>query len=128
METPKKSSVIGTSLILFGVIFFLRAMGVIDADNVLLSPKMYPLYAAAVFFVAKQNNYAIGCLILSGVVWFEDIYRLLNEQFKIIWPLALVVVGVLLVSGKLNSKNKRLNENNRKEEENEGDGKPFKLQ
>lgn len=103
-------------------------MGVIDADNILLSPKMYPLYAAAVFFVAKQNNYAIGCLILSGVVWFEDIYRLLNEQFKIIWPLALVVVGVLLVSGKLNSKNKRLNENNRKEEENEGDGKPFKLQ
>ncbi len=128
METPKRNSVIGLSLVFFGIIFFLRAMGVIDADNVLLSPKMYPVYAAAIFFVSKQNNYAIGCLILSVVVWFEDIYRLLNQQFNIIWPLALVAVGVLLLSGKLNSKTKKLNENNRKEEENEGDDKPFKLQ
>lgn len=128
METPNRQTIFGGVLVLFGLLFFLRAMGVIDEDNILLSPKMYPLYAAAACFAGKQNKWAIGCLCLSALVWFDDLYYLFNSSFKYIWPLALVVVGALLISGKLNLKAlKEKKEEKEAEEETREEDEPFKL-
>lgn len=104
METPNRQAILGGILVLFGILFFLRALGLLDTDNILFSIRMYPLYAAVAFFVAKQNKIAYVCLALSVIAWFDKIYFYLDCYFKYLWPLALVVLGVLLISGKLNFK------------------------
>lgn len=104
MDSSNRQTILGGMLVIFGILFFLRALGILDTDNILFSPRMYPLYAAAAFFVGKQNNIAYVCLGLSVIAWFDKIYFYLSSYFKYIWPLALVVLGVLLITGKLNFK------------------------
>lgn len=129
METPNRQAILGGVLVLFGALFSLRAFDVIDADNVLLSFRMYPLYAAAAFYIGKEKKIAIGCLILAAIMWFDEIYTLFAHHLKYLWPLALIVFGVLLMTGKINIK--KLSEKNEQEEvveeKEDGENKPFKL-
>lgn len=127
MDKLQKHSVIGVVLVLIGLVFFLRALGIVASDSILLSPKMYTLYAAGAFFLSKHNNYAIGCLLLSVIVWFEDLYGLVSDNFKYLWPLLFVVVGVLILSGKLPRKKSKDNSEENDGEEKDGDDKPFKI-
>lgn len=125
METPNRQAILGGILVLFGLLFFLRAADVIEADNILLSPRMYPLYAALAFYIGKQNKIAVVCLGLSVIAWFDKIYYYLSSYFKFIWPLALVVFGVLLITGVVNFK--KLKEKKEEDSEDEGNGGSFSL-
>ncbi len=125
METPNRQAILGGILVLFGLLFFLRAADVIEADNILLSPRMYPLYAALAFYIGKQNKIAVVCLGLSVIAWFDKIYYYLSSYFKFIWPLALVVLGVLLITGVVNFK--KLKDKKEEDSEDEGNGGSFSL-
>lgn len=125
METPNRQAILGGILVLFGLLFFLRAADVIEADNILLSPRMYPLYAALAFYIGKQNKIAVVCLGLSVIAWFDKIYYYLSSYFKFIWPLALVVFGVLLITGVVNFK--KLKDKKEEDSEDEGNGGSFSL-
>ncbi len=130
MEAPNRQSILGGVLILFGVLFSLRAFDVIDSDNILLSVRMYPLYAAVAFYIGKENRYAIACLALAAIMWFDEIYRLFSHHMKYLWPLALIIFGVLLITGKINIKklsDRRKKDQGTDEQDKDGEENQFKL-
>ena len=130
METPNRQTVLGGVLILFGLLFSLRAFDVIDSDNILLSVRMYPLYAAAAFYIGKETRYAIACLALAAIMWFDEIYRLFSHHMKYLWPLALIILGVLLITGKVNIKKlseRRKNDQGTADQNKDGEEEQFKL-
>jgi hypothetical protein len=111
MRELDKKTLIGASCILCGVLYFLKELNIFCSDWLLLDPKMYPIYLAVIFFYGKQKEFFIVSAVVSIIVWFDSFINLMEGYTNLIWPIAIVIIGVLLLFS-----SKGFKKNNRKED------------
>ena len=103
METSNKKAW-GIVLILFGVIFFLKTVGLFGEDCELYDIKNFPVYAGLVFLATR--NFKVGALLcgIGALLRLDQIIDLTKDMSQFTWPLLLVLAGALLFFSK-NNKN-----------------------
>lgn len=97
MKEIDRRVLIGVSFIFFGLLYFLREIGAIDDDSVLMEPKMFPLYLTVIFFAGKDFKFATVGAVVSLVVWFPLIASKLGHLAHILWPLIFVAIGGAII-------------------------------
>jgi predicted membrane protein len=110
----------GISLLLFGILFLLRQLGVFsDALNELIFDwRNIPLVLGVIFLLTYKNkSTAIILLILWGLLYLKDIILWSKNLSDFIWPALLILAGSLLVNSSMNKKRneQNTNENDKKE-------------
>lgn len=103
MESSNKKSW-GIVLILFGVIFFLKTVGLFGEDCELYNIKNFPVYAGLVFLATR--NFKIGLLLcgIGALLRLDQIIELTKDLSQFVWPLLLVLAGAVLFFSKNNDK------------------------
>ena len=93
--------VLGLIILAFGVILFLDRQGLIDASRIF--PFFWPgaLLAVGLFKLALSNAGSGrvwgGILAAAGIVLILDRLNYLRVSLATLWPIALIVAGLLLV-------------------------------
>ena len=98
MKKLENKLLCGIALILFGCLFLLKELHFISSHNILLDPKMYPVYIAAIFLYGRELKIAGLFGVVSIILWFPTIADWVGEISNVIWPLLLIVLGVFLVA------------------------------
>ena len=100
MELTKESKQgWGITLILFGVLFFIKQTGILPAsvDYYVMDWHNYPFYAAVVFFAVKEFKVAIILTVIGLLFHGAEIIKLTKNLSHYMWPLLLVAAGVVLL-------------------------------
>ncbi len=109
METSNKKAW-GIVLILFGVIFFLKTVGLFGENCELYNIKNFPVYAGLVFLATR--NFKVGVLLcgIGALLRLDQIIELTKDMSQFIWPLLLVLAGALLFFSKNNKNESKYNQ------------------
>lgn len=99
----------GISLLVFGVLFFIRQLNVIPEDyvDIIYNLKNYPLILGVIFLLAHKNK-TPGIVLVAVAVLFRlsDIIRLTQHISDFVWPVLLILAGAILVFGVKKSRKK----------------------
>ena len=98
----------GITLLVFGFIFLIRQLNIIPEplSNLLFDYKNYPLIMGLIFLITHKNKNIGLLLILVGVLFrLSEIIRWTQHISDFIWPVLLILAGVILVFG--NKKGKK---------------------
>lgn len=90
----------GVTLIVFGFIFLVKKLVPLplEVTDVVFDFRNYPIYAGIVFLIFSKNRNTGYVLLSIGVLLrLSQIIALIQNVSDIIWPILLIVVGVLLV-------------------------------
>ncbi len=98
----------GITLLVFGLIFLIKQLNFIPEllENILFDYKNYPLIMGSIFLLAHKNKSIGFVLIIVGVLFrLSDIIRWSQNISDFIWPVLLILAGVILIFG--NKKGKK---------------------
>ena len=98
----------GISLLVFGFIFLFRQLEFLPpfVSSIIFDFKNYPLIIGAIFLLTHKNKNIGLVLIAVGVLFrLADIIRWTQHLSDFIWPLLLIVAGLVLIFG--NKKRKK---------------------
>jgi uncharacterized paraquat-inducible protein A len=90
----------GLSLLVFGVLFLVRQLNVLPEaiSEMVFNFKNYPLILGIVFLVASKNKTAGIVLITVSILFrLSEIIRLTQHVSDFIWPILLIVAGVVVL-------------------------------
>ena len=97
----------GISLLVFGIIFLIRQLNILpeNLSDIIFNFKNYPLILGIVFLLAHKNKTPGLVLIVVALIFrLSEIIRLTEHISDFIWPVLLIVAGVIMVAGVLKSK------------------------
>ncbi|MDR1584850.1 MAG: hypothetical protein LBS07_01575 [Prevotellaceae bacterium] len=92
----------GVSLLVFGCLFLLRQFHLIPADMaVYIFDVTSYLFIIGIIFLICHSNKSIGwILVVLGILFrLSDIVRFTQNLSDYIWPVLLIVAGIVLVFG-----------------------------
>lgn len=92
----------GISLLVFGVIFLVRQLNIVPKEiaEIIFDYKNYPLILGVIFLLAHKNKNAGLVLIAVGLLFrLSEIIRWTQHISDFIWPLLLIIAGVILIFG-----------------------------
>lgn len=98
----------GITLLVFGFIFLIKQLNFIPEplSAILFDYKNYPLIMGLIFILTHKNKNIGFVLILVGVLFrLSDIIRWTQNISDFIWPVLLILAGVIMVFG--NKKGKK---------------------
>jgi len=97
----------GISLLLFGVMFLLRQMGLFphEASEIIFDFKNFPLIIGVIFLIWHKNK-SIGLvlLVVGMLLRLQDIIHWTQSLSEYVWPLLLIIAGVILLFGAMKGK------------------------
>ncbi len=99
----------GLSLLVFGVLFLVRQLNILPetVTDLIFNFKNYPLILGVIFLIAYKNKTAGIVLIAVSVLFrLSEIIRLTQHVSDFIWPVLLIVAGVLVIFSNNNGKKK----------------------
>ena len=92
----------GISLLLFGVMFLLRQLGIFSPDiaDVLFDFKNFPLIIGVIFLIWHKNKSIGMILIVVGLLLrLQEIIHWTQNLSEFVWPLLLIAAGIILLFG-----------------------------
>lgn len=98
----------GITLLVFGFIFLIKQLNFIPEplSAILFDYKNYPLIMGLIFILTHKNKNIGFVLILVSVLFrLSDIIRWTQNISDFIWPVLLILAGVIMVFG--NKKGKK---------------------
>ena len=97
----------GISLLLFGVMFLLRQLGIFSPEiaDVLFDFKNFPLIIGVIFLIWHKNKSIGMILIVVGLLLrLQEIIHWTQNLSEFVWPLLLIAAGIILLFGVKNGK------------------------
>ena len=92
----------GISLLLFGVMFLLRQLGIFSPEiaDVLFDFKNFPLIIGVIFLIWHKNKSIGMILIVLGLLLrLQEIIHWTQNLSEFVWPLLLIAAGIILLFG-----------------------------
>ena len=92
----------GISLLLFGVMFLLRQLGIFSPEiaDVLFDFKNFPLIIGVIFLIWHKNKSIGMILIVVGLLLrLQEIIHWTQNLLEFVWPLLLIAAGIILLFG-----------------------------
>ena len=92
----------GSSLLLFGVMFLLRQLGIFSPEiaDVLFDFKNFPLIIGVIFLIWHKNKSIGMILIVVGLLLrLQEIIHWTQNLSEFVWPLLLIAAGIILLFG-----------------------------
>ena len=92
----------GISLLLFGVMFLLRQLGIFSPEiaDVLFDFKNFPLIIGVIFLIWHKNKSIGMILIVVGLLLrLQEIIHWTQNLSEFVWPLLLIAAGIILLFG-----------------------------
>ena len=92
----------GISLLLFGVMFLLRQLGIFSPEiaDVLFDFKNFPLIIGVRFLIWHKNKSIGMILIVVGLLLrLQEIIHWTQNLSEFVWPLLLIAAGIILLFG-----------------------------
>ena len=92
----------GISLLLFGVMFLLRQLGIFSPEiaDVLFDFKNFPLIIGVIFLIWHKNKSIGMILIVVGLLLrLQEIIHWTRNLSEFVWPLLLIAAGIILLFG-----------------------------
>ncbi len=92
----------GISLLLFGVMFLLRQLGIFSPEiaDVLFDFKNIPLIIGVIFLIWHKNKSIGMILIVVGLLLrLQEIIHWTQNLSEFVWPLLLIAAGIILLFG-----------------------------
>jgi uncharacterized paraquat-inducible protein A len=90
----------GVSLLVFGIIFLVRQMGILPASmaTIAFDLRNYPIILGVIFLLFHKNK-TIGVVLLIVSVLFRlsDIIRWTEHLSDLIWPILLIIAGGIVI-------------------------------
>lgn len=104
MATTQKGNRLawGISLLVFGILFLVKELHFFppDVSNLIFDYRNFPFIMGIIFLLAHSNKSIGLVLIIVGLILrLPDIIRLSQHISAFIWPLLLIIAGVILVFG-----------------------------
>ena len=98
----------GISLLVFGIFFLIRQLGIFspEVDDLIFDLRNVLLVVGVIFLITYRNK-AIGIVLISiwALFYLKDLILWSRNLSDFIWPLLLIAAGALLVvSAKRNKK------------------------
>ncbi len=90
----------GISLLVFGIIFLIRQMGILPSAiaNLAYDIRNYPIILGVIFLIFHKNKtIGIVLLIVSVLFRLSDIIRWTEHLSDLIWPILLIVAGGIVI-------------------------------
>ncbi|HOI27709.1 MAG: hypothetical protein M0P12_04045 [Paludibacteraceae bacterium] len=89
----------GVTLIFFGLLFLIKELHVLPAGlaEEAFSLRNFPLYAGIIFLATKSYKASIIFFAVAIILRLDQIIDLTRSLSHYIWPLLLVVAGVILL-------------------------------
>jgi len=92
----------GITLLLFGVMFLIRQLGIIPAEisDIVFDWKNFPLIIGVIFLIFHKNKSIGMVLIVVGILLrLQEIIHWTKDISEYVWPVLLIVAGIILVFG-----------------------------
>ncbi|MFV0471552.1 MAG: LiaF transmembrane domain-containing protein [Paludibacteraceae bacterium] len=92
----------GVSLLFFGILFLIRQLNFLpdDISALVFNFKNYPIILGIIFFLFHKNKNIGLILLLVGILFhIETIIGWTKNISQYIWPLLLILAGIILVFG-----------------------------
>ena len=92
----------GISLLLFGVMFLLRQLGIFSPEiaDVLFDFKNFPLIIGVIFLIWHKNKSIGMILIVVGLLLrLQEIIHWTQNLSEFVWPLLHIAAGIILLFG-----------------------------
>ena len=92
----------GISLLLFGVMFLLRQLGIFSPEiaDVLFDFKNFPLIIGVIFLIWHKNKSIGMILIVVGLLLrLQEIIHWTQNLSEFVWPMLLIAAGIILLFG-----------------------------
>lgn len=92
----------GITLLLFGVMFLIRQLGIIPAEisDIVFDWKNFPLIIGVIFLIFHKNKSIGMVLIVVGILLrLQEIIHWTKDISEYVWPVLLIVAGTILVFG-----------------------------
>ena len=92
----------GISLLLFGVMFLLRQLGIFSPEiaDVLFDFKNFPLIIGVIFLIWHKNKSIGMILIVVGLLLrLQEIIHWTQNLSEFVWPVLLIAAGIILLFG-----------------------------
>lgn len=97
----------GLSLLSFGVLFLIRQLNILPEplSEIIFNFKNYPLLLGVIFLLAHKNKTPGIVLIAVALIFrLSDIIRLTQHISDFIWPVLLIIAGVVLLTSNFKAK------------------------
>lgn len=97
----------GITLLVFGIIFLLKQLNFMPEplSTLIFDYKNYPLIMGLIFLLTHKNKSIGLVLIIVGVLFrLSDIIRWTQNISDYIWPVLLILAGVILTFGNIKGK------------------------
>jgi hypothetical protein len=97
----------GITLLVFGIIFLLKQLNFMPEplSTIIFDYKNYPLIMGLIFLLTHKNKSIGLVLIIVGVLFrLSDIIRWTQNISDYIWPVLLILAGVILTFGNIKGK------------------------
>ena len=92
----------GISLLLYGVMFLLRQLGIFSPEiaDVLFDFKNFTLIIGVIFLIWHKNKSIGMILIVVGLLLrLQEIIHWTQNLSEFVWPLLLIAAGIILLFG-----------------------------
>ena len=92
----------GVTLLVFGCMFLMRQLQILPTEITLyiFDIKNYPLIIGVIFLLFHSNkNIGIVVIVVGLLFRLSDIIQLTRHVSDFIWPVLLIIAGVVLVFG-----------------------------
>lgn len=100
----------GISLLTFGVMFLIRQLNFLpyEISELIFDFKNYPLILGVIFLITHRNKNLGWVLIVVAIIFrISDIVRITRQISDFVWPVLLIVAGVILILNHQSKKRKK---------------------
>lgn len=93
----------GITLLVFGILFLINQLDILPGNlsSLIFDFKNYPIIMGVIFLLTHKNKNIGLVLIIVGLLFrISDIIRWTRHISDLIWPVLLIIAGIILVFGK----------------------------
>jgi hypothetical protein len=93
----------GIGLLVFGILFLIRQLDVFppEISSLVFDFKNYPLILGVIFLIVHSNKNIGWVLVAVGLLFrLSDIIRFTRHISDFVWPVLLIVAGIILILNK----------------------------
>jgi hypothetical protein len=97
----------GITLLVFGILFLINQLSILpdNISSMIFDFKNYPVIMGVIFLLTYKNKNIGLVLIIVGLLFrISDIIRWTRHVSDLIWPVLLIIAGVILIFGKKSGK------------------------